>query len=107
LREVLKGRRAAREIDRPFDDDAGADFKIASSAGPESMRVACPPIIAPCFYGIDMSRIRELFARHFGKGAVAGRNSRRWRRSWRRFAPLSSGRGDRAIGKPADQLCRA
>lgn len=29
------------------------------------VRVACPPIIAPCFYGIDMSRVRELFAPPF------------------------------------------
>jgi len=26
------------------------------------VRVACPPIIAPCFYGIDMSTFQELFA---------------------------------------------
>jgi len=26
------------------------------------VRVACPPIIAPCFYGIDMSTFKELFA---------------------------------------------
>ena len=33
------------------------------------VRVACPPIIAPCFYGIDMSRMGELFAPRFaGKG---------------------------------------
>src|SRR5262249_50412702 len=29
------------------------------------LRVACPPIIAPCFYGIDMSRKSELFATPF------------------------------------------
>jgi len=32
------------------------------------VRVACPPIIAPCFYGIDMSNIGELFAPKFMKG---------------------------------------
>lgn len=26
------------------------------------VRVACPPIMAPCFYGIDMSTVGELFA---------------------------------------------
>jgi amidophosphoribosyltransferase len=29
------------------------------------VRVACPPIVAPCFYGIDMSTVRELFAPRF------------------------------------------
>ena len=29
------------------------------------VRIACPPIIAPCFYGIDMSTISELFAPNF------------------------------------------
>src|SRR5499425_2042456 len=29
------------------------------------VRIACPPIVAPCFYGIDMSTVRELFAPRF------------------------------------------
>jgi amidophosphoribosyltransferase len=32
------------------------------------VRVACPPIVAPCFYGIDMSTVRELFAPRFLRG---------------------------------------
>jgi amidophosphoribosyltransferase len=32
------------------------------------VRVACPPIIAPCFYGIDMSTVRELYAPRFMHG---------------------------------------
>ena len=33
------------------------------------VRVACPPIVAPCFYGIDMSTLGELFASSFvGRG---------------------------------------
>ena len=31
------------------------------------VRVACPPILAPCFYGIDMSTIAQLFAPRFLK----------------------------------------
>ena len=31
------------------------------------VRVACPPIIAPCFYGIDMSTVDQLFAPKFMK----------------------------------------
>ncbi len=29
------------------------------------VRVACPPIMAPCSYGIDMSTVKELFAPRF------------------------------------------
>lgn len=32
------------------------------------VRVACPPIIAPCFYGIDMSTVNELFAPNWMEG---------------------------------------
>src|SRR5579872_3120976 len=32
------------------------------------VRVACPPIVAPCFYGIDMSTVEELFAPKFLEG---------------------------------------
>ena len=35
------------------------------------VRVACPPIVAPCFYGIDMSTLDELFAPNY-----VGRNYR-------------------------------
>jgi amidophosphoribosyltransferase len=33
------------------------------------VRVACPPIVAPCFYGIDMSTVRELYAPRFMSGS--------------------------------------
>ena len=36
------------------------------------VRVACPPIIAPCFYGIDMSTLGELFAPKFIPGRYNG-----------------------------------
>lgn len=34
------------------------------------VRIACPPIIAPCYYGIDMSTISELFAPNIMAGKV-------------------------------------
>jgi len=37
------------------------------------VRLACPPIIAPCFYGIDMSTVGELFAPRFVKRRTTGR----------------------------------
>lgn len=39
------------------------------------VRVACPPIIAPCFYGIDMSTLDELFAPRFADPRYRGRLS--------------------------------
>ena len=74
------------------------------------VRVACPPIIAPCFYGIDMSTVSELFAPHFLHGrplteeiqaemaATLGADSLR-------YLPVES--IARAIGFDADQLCQA
>ena len=37
------------------------------------VRVACPPIVAPCFYGIDMSTLEELFAPRFVPARYDGR----------------------------------
>jgi len=74
------------------------------------IRVACPPIVAPCFYGIDMSTIGELFAPQFQKegqsdeamfaamAAELGADSLR-------YLPIES--IARAVEKPADQICRA
>ena len=39
------------------------------------VRVACPPIVAPCFYGIDMSTLGELFAPKFVNGRYGGNPS--------------------------------
>ncbi len=32
------------------------------------LRIACPPILSPCFYGIDMSTFTELYATAFMEG---------------------------------------
>ena len=75
------------------------------------VRVACPPIVAPCFYGIDMSTIGELFAPKFmhpgddvspdvlrQMAKALGADSLRY---------LSRESLARAIDLPADDLCRA
>jgi amidophosphoribosyltransferase len=75
------------------------------------VRVACPPIVAPCFYGIDMSTIGELFAPKFmhpgddvspevlrQMAKSLGADSLRY---------LSRESLARAIDLPADDLCRA
>ncbi len=74
------------------------------------VRVACPPIIAPCFYGIDMSTINELFAPHFLGGGplteeVQERMAAQLGAESLRYLPVES--IARAIGFDADQLCQA
>ena len=75
------------------------------------VRVACPPIVAPCFYGIDMSRVSELFAPKFmGKdlrltdeseadmARAIGANSLR-------YLPIDA--LARAVNKSTIELCQA
>ena len=67
------------------------------------VRVACPPIIAPCFYGIDMSTIsRAVRPAVSQRRPPAGRDVRRdGPRTRGRFAPLPARRVDRPSGRPA------
>ena len=115
LREVLRrqARVPGRGLDRAFDDHARAAATASArsgGAGEIHVRVACPPIIAPCFYGIDMSTIGELFAPEFlpdgqltdeilqKMAADLGADSLR-------YLPVEA--VARAIGFDGDQLCQA
>jgi len=74
------------------------------------VRVACPPIVAPCFYGIDMSTVTELFAPHFMKGQVITLEeqetmARELGADSLFYLPLEA--VSRCIGLPNDRLCRA
>ena len=74
------------------------------------VRVACPPIKAPCFYGIDMSTIGELFAPQFEKDgkdleAMYAEMATELGADSLRYLPVES--IARAVDKPSDQLCQA
>lgn len=75
------------------------------------VRVACPPIIAPCFYGIDMSTVGELFAPRFMNGRYRLDDEMQQRMADAlhadslRYLPIEA--IARAIGLDVDQLCQA
>ncbi len=114
LREVLEGKRVLLVEDSIVRSTTMRVLldRIRGEAGAKEIhvRVACPPIIAPCFYGIDMSRIDELFAPRFlhdgqltdevqaDMAADLGADSLRY---------LSVDAISRAIGIPSSDLCQA
>jgi amidophosphoribosyltransferase len=76
------------------------------------VRVACPPIIAPCYYGIDMSRKSELFATPFidhpEKGvsiAAQARMAQELGADSLRYLPVDA--IARSVSLARDRLCRA
>ncbi len=74
------------------------------------VRVACPPIIAPCFYGIDMSTIGELFApKYMEEKIITTAEQEAMARDLGAdslfYLPLEA--IARCIGLPESELCRA
>lgn len=114
LREVLEGKRVLLVEDtivRSTTMQALVKQLFERGKAKEvHIRVACPPIISPCFYGIDMSTIGELFAPRFMEGthidasveqamaSAIGANSLR-------YLPLES--IARSISMSDDLLCQA
>ncbi len=74
LREVLEGKRILLVEDSIVRSTTmrGLLHRIREEGRAREIhvRVACPPIVAPCFYGIDMSRVDELFAPRFLAGGT-------------------------------------
>src|SRR5438477_261292 len=74
LREVLAGKRVLLVEDTIVRSTTMKsllhEIRERGEAREIHVRVACPPIIAPCFYGIDMSTVRELFAPRYMKGMI-------------------------------------
>lgn len=75
------------------------------------VRVACPPIIAPCFYGIDMSTVDELFATQFlNQGEtltpeIEQQMSKKLGADSLRYLPLDA--IARCVDMPPQNLCQA
>lgn len=74
------------------------------------VRVACPPIIAPCFYGIDMSTIDQLIApKYFRDGQLSEAAQQRLADDLGadslRYLPVEA--LARAIDLPTSSLCQA
>ncbi len=114
LREVLEGKRVLLVEDSIVRSTTMrvliSRMRKVGRAREIHVRVACPPIIAPCFYGIDMSTVSELFAPHFmaadrPQAEAFAEMARELGADSLRYLPIDS--IARALDRPADDLCRA
>jgi amidophosphoribosyltransferase len=114
LREVLEGKRIILVEDSIVRSTTMKVLlkRIRELGGAKEIhvRVACPPIVAPCFYGIDMSTIDELYAPKFMKdGVLTDEVQQRMAADLEcdslRYLPVDS--IARAIDLPASKLCQA
>jgi amidophosphoribosyltransferase len=86
-------------------------IRVEGGAREIHVRVACPPIIAPCFYGIDMSSVQQLFAPKFlGEQAeltpeIQRRMAKELQADSLRYLPIEA--IARSIGYPSTELCQA
>ena len=115
LREVLEGKRVILVEDsivRSTTMNALLDrIREVGGAREIHVRVACPPIVAPCFYGIDMSTIDQLIGpKYFGTSGELSEKSQQnladdLGADSLRYLPVEA--IARAIDMPANHLCRA
>ncbi len=114
LREVLEGKRVLLVEDsivRSTTMNVLLDrMRTVGGAKEIHVRVACPPIVAPCFYGIDMSTVGQLFApKYLEQGQLTldaqKRMAERLGADSLRYLPVEA--IARAIDLPKEQLCQA
>jgi amidophosphoribosyltransferase len=85
--------------------------RVEGGAKEIHVRIACPPIVAPCFYGIDMSSVRQLFASRFVQHGqdvtpeVAQQMADELQADSLRYLPLEA--VARSIGFKSNELCQA
>ncbi|MEO1614469.1 MAG: amidophosphoribosyltransferase [Planctomycetota bacterium] len=115
LREVMEGKRVILVEDsivRSTTMNVLLDrIREVGGAKEIHVRVACPPIVAPCFYGIDMSTIDQLIApKYFGvDGELTEASQQRLADDLGadslRYLPVEA--IARAIDLPPSELCQA
>ncbi len=114
LREVLEGKRVLLVEDSIVRSTTMrvliSRMRTVGRAKEIHVRVACPPIVGPCFYGIDMSTVSELFAPPFmsenrPKEEIFADMAKELGADSLRYLPIES--IARALDRTADQLCRA
>jgi amidophosphoribosyltransferase len=114
LREVLEGKRVLLVEDSIVRSTTMRvlikRIREVGRAREIHVRVACPPITSPCFYGIDMSTIAELFAPRFMREGrpleeIYAEMARELGADSLRYLQVES--IARAVDRPADELCRA
>lgn len=114
LREVLSGKRVLLVEDSIVRSTTLKSLlhhlRDQGGAKEVHVRVACPPILAPCFYGIDMSTVSELFAPKFMRGkvpTVAEQDAMAAELGADSLFYLPVDAVARCIDLPAERLCRA
>ena len=114
LREILQGKRVLLVEDSIVRSTTLQillkHLREQGGAAEIHVRVACPPIIGPCFYGIDMSTVKELFAPKFMAGktptvAEQGAMAETLGADSLFYLPVDA--VARCIDLPAEKLCRA
>lgn len=115
LRQVLEGKKVILVEDTIVRSTTMKSLirELRAKGGVKEVhvRVACPPIIAPCFYGIDMSTVSELFAPKFMNGQpllddeTQARMAKALEADSLRYLPIDA--LARAIGLAEDNLCLA
>lgn len=112
--EVLKGKRVLVVEDTIVRSTTMkalvSQLRDRGGAREVHVRVACPPIIGPCFYGIDMSTVKELFAPKYLDGEpltpeIENQMAADLGADTLRYLPVEA--ISRCVGIPSSSLCQA